>query len=234
MKNEMQLRTINLIALIFFSMALFAQQNKFNGNNLVVKDADGNLYHSVTIGTQVWMTENLKTTKYNDGTPIPLVTDSREWKSLFTPGYCWYNNDEAASRKNYGAIYNWYTVSTGKLCPEGWHVPADSEFGKLTTLMGIAQRSTSIDQGGKAEADGTAMWINPDGTINKSGFVSLAGGYRNYDGSFSPSGSYCHWWASAEWNQCGVWGRFISYGNGAVNSYVAMRDGFSVRCTKNP
>ena len=230
----MRLRTINLIAFILFSLGLSAQEGKSAGKELTLKDADGNLYHSVTIGTQVWMTENLKSTRYNDGTPIPLVTGPKEWNSLYTPGYCWYNNDEATYREKFGAIYNWYTISTGKLCPEGWHVPADSEFGKITTLMGIAQRSNSIDPGGRAEADGTAMWINPDGTFNKSGFVSLSGGSRNYDGSFSKPGGYCHWWASAEWNQCSVWGRFLGYGHGAVNSYVAMRDGHSVRCMKNP
>ena len=230
----MRLRTINLIALILFSLGLSAQEGKSAGRELTVKDADGNLYHSVTIGTQVWMTENLKSIKYNDGTPIPLITDGREWQSLYTPGYCWYNNDEVASRDKFGAIYNWYTISSGKLCPVGWHVPADSEFGKLTTLMGIAQRSNTITQGGKAESDGTAQWINPDGTFNKSGFVSLSGGSRNFDGSFSKPGGYCHWWASAEWNQCSVWGHFLGYGHGAVNSYVAMRDGHSVRCVKNP
>ncbi len=230
----MVFRTINLIILLLFTLQLFAQQENPEGKELIVKDTEGNFYHTVTIGTQVWMTENLRSTKYNDGTPIPLVTDAKEWKGLYTPGYCWYTNDETASKNTYGALYNWYTVSTGKLCPEGWHVPADSEFGKLTTLMGIAQRSLTIEPGGKAEADGTASWINPDGTINKSGFVFLAGGSRNYDGSFSKSGSYCHWWASAEWNQCSVWGHYISFGHGAVNSYVAMRDGYSVRCMKNP
>ncbi len=230
----MRLRTLNLIVLIIFSLKLLAQQGSSDGKELIVKDADGNLYHTIIVGTQVWMAENLKSTKYNDGTPIPFVTDPKEWESLYTPGYCWYNNDEAASKKTYGALYNWYTVSTGKLCPDGWHVPADSEFGKITTLMGIAQRSSTIYPQGNSEADGTALWINTDGTINKSGFISFAGGSRNYDGSYSKPGSYCHWWASAEWNQCGVWGHFISFGHGSVNSYVAMRDGYSVRCMKNP
>ena len=82
----MRLRTINLIAFILFSLGLSAQEGKSAGRELTVKDADGNLYHSVTIGTQVWMTENLKSTRYNDGTPIPLVTGPKEWNSLYTPG----------------------------------------------------------------------------------------------------------------------------------------------------
>ena len=230
----MKFRILCLITYILFSLKLLAQQGNPGGKELIVKDGEGNIYHTVTVGTQVLMAENLKSTKYNDGTPIPLVTDPTEWKTLYTPGYCWYNNDESASKNKYGAIYNWYVISTGKLCPDGWHVPADSEFGKITTLMGIAQRSNTIDPGGEAEAEGTASWINADWTINKSGFISLSGGGRNYDGSFSKAGSFCHWWASAEWNQCGVWGRFLKYGHGAANSYVAMRDGYSVRCIQNP
>src|SRR5664279_2133742 len=86
----------------------------------VVTDIDGNVYTTVTIGTQVWMVENLKTTKYNDGTSIPNITDGAAWESLTTPGYCFYNN-EAANKTTYGALYNWYTVNSSKLAPTGWH-----------------------------------------------------------------------------------------------------------------
>jgi hypothetical protein len=89
-----------------------------NSNNPVpgvtVTDIDGNVYHTVTIGTQVWMVENLKTTKYNDGTAIPLVTDGTVWGSDTTPAYCWYNNDEGTFKKIYGALYNWFAVNNGK------------------------------------------------------------------------------------------------------------------------
>ena len=101
-----------------------------------VVDIDGNVYHTVTIGTQVWMVENLKTTRYNDGTAIPLVTDGTAWAALTTPGYCWYNNDSATYKNTYGALYNWYAVNTGKLAPTGWHVPTDSEWTVLTTYLG--------------------------------------------------------------------------------------------------
>ena len=90
---------------------------------LTATDIDGNVYHTVTIGTQVWMVENLKTTRYNDGSPIPLVTDSSYWSNLTTPGYCWYNND-TTNKNTYGALYNWYTVNTGKLAPQaGMYLP---------------------------------------------------------------------------------------------------------------
>ena len=87
-----------------------------------VKDADGNVYASTTIGKQVWLVENLKTTKYNDGTPIPLVTKDNAWQELKTGAYCWLNND-IKNKDVSGALYNWYTIKTKKLCPKGWHVP---------------------------------------------------------------------------------------------------------------
>jgi hypothetical protein len=87
---------------------------------LKVKDGDGNLYNVIKIGDQLWMKENLKTTRYNDGSTIPLVIDITTWANLTTPGYCWYNNDKATYGNTYGALYNWYPVKTGKLCPAVW------------------------------------------------------------------------------------------------------------------
>ena len=100
-----------------------------------VLDIDGNIYHTVIIGNQIWLAENLKTTKYNDGTPVSLVTDNTGWINLSTPGYCWYDND-ITNRETYGALYNWYAVQTGKLCPKGWHVPSDAEWTVLTDFLG--------------------------------------------------------------------------------------------------
>jgi uncharacterized protein (TIGR02145 family) len=101
-----------------------------------VSDVDGNTYQTIQIGTQIWMAENLKTTKYNDETSIPNVTDATEWLNLTTPGYCWYNNDAATYKTPYGAMYNWYAVNTGKLCPAGWHVPSEPEFYVLDDYLG--------------------------------------------------------------------------------------------------
>ncbi len=97
---------------------------------------DGNVYNIVIIGTHVWMKENLKTTKYNDGSNIPLVIDSTTWVNLTTPGYCWYNNDATSHKNTYGALYNWYAVNTGKLCPAGWYVPSDTEWQTLMNYLG--------------------------------------------------------------------------------------------------
>jgi len=104
----------------------------------IVTDYDGNNYKTTKIGNQVWMKESLKTTKYNDGTSIPLVTEPTTWSNLTTPGYCWYNNDQATYKATYGALYNWFTVNTGKLCSTNWHVPSDTEWTTLTDYLGGA------------------------------------------------------------------------------------------------
>ena len=126
--------TILLSTMLLTIIMLVSCSKKDDPNNTVntVTDKDDNVYHTVTIGTQTWMAENLKTTKYNDGTAIPLVTDSTAWTSLLTPAYCWYNYDATTYKNTYGALYNWYAVNTGKLAPIGWHVATDAEWTTLT------------------------------------------------------------------------------------------------------
>jgi Fibrobacter succinogenes major domain (Fib_succ_major). len=101
-----------------------------------VIDVKGNTYNVIRIGKQLWMKENLKTTEFNDGTIVPVVSDSSIWKKLSTPACCWYNNYSTANKSIYGALYNWYSVSTGLLCPTGWHVPSDAEWTELITYLG--------------------------------------------------------------------------------------------------
>jgi uncharacterized protein (TIGR02145 family) len=195
---------------------------------LTVTDTDGNVYHTVTIGTQIWMVENLKTTKYNDGNSIPLVTSST-WRNLTTPGYCWYNNDAATYKSTYGALYNWYTVTTGKLAPTGWHVPTDAEWSTLTTFLG----GGSV-VGGVLKETGTTHWASPNtGATNSSGFSALPGGDRGDDASstFKDIGNYGYWWAN---DTTSSFYRFISYNSAALSrtsNVTAL--GFSVRCVKN-
>ncbi|MFH1179552.1 MAG: FISUMP domain-containing protein, partial [Candidatus Bathyarchaeota archaeon] len=100
-----------------------------------VTDIDGNVYRTITIGDQTWMMANLKTTRLNDGQEIPYVTDAREWATLSTPGYCWPNNDPS-NKEDYVAMYNWYTVDTGRLAPVGWHVPSMEEWKTLSEYLG--------------------------------------------------------------------------------------------------
>jgi uncharacterized protein (TIGR02145 family) len=118
------------LTLTFF----FLHTLQISGQTVV--DIDNNIYNTITIGTQTWMKENLKTTKYNDGTAIPLIEDTTAWGVQPTPAYCWYNNDSSKYKNPYGAFYNWYVVNAGNLCPTGWHVPSDVEWTILTDFLG--------------------------------------------------------------------------------------------------
>ena len=196
-------------------------------NSQTVTDYDGNIYNTVTIGTQVWMKENLKTTKYNDGTFIPLVTGETAWKNLLTPGYCWYNNDTNYYKNTYGALYNWYTINTGKLCPIGWHIPTDSEW----TALG------SVFTGGNLKATDTVFWRSPNtGANNNSGFSGLPGGGRySFSGSFILIRNWGYWWSSTNLSPIpSAYNRGLAYNNESI--YKANYDltaGFSVRCMRD-
>jgi len=195
-----------------------------------VTDADGNVYQTITIGTQVWMVENLKTTKYKDGTPIPNVTDNAAWTALTTPAYCWYNNDATAYKNTYGALYNWYTVNTGKLAPSGWHVPTEVEW---KTLINYVKANLGI-----SETLAQAFMSNQNWSVdfttnlyknNNSGFSAIPSGYRYNDG-FNSSGEDTVLMGT---NVC----LYITPGylNGVV--FIVETDnkanGFSVRCIKD-
>jgi uncharacterized protein (TIGR02145 family) len=214
------------ISVTIFSVFLIHSCKNYEDD--IIKDVDGNIYTSVTIGTQVWMVENLKTTKYNYGTAISLVTDNTAWNNLKTPGYCWQNND-IANKITYGALYNWYAVNTDKLCPTGWHVPSNTEWTTLTTNLGGETVS-----GGKLKEAGTIHWDSPNtGATNESKFTALPGGYRP-GGNFMSIGTTGYWWSSTESTATNasyliMWCTFSST---AISS-VIKTDGMSVRCLKD-
>jgi uncharacterized protein (TIGR02145 family) len=200
-----------------------------NKQTVAVTDADDNIYDTITIGTQTWMKENLKTTKYKNGTIIPLVTDELAWSNLTTPGYCWYIND-ANNKNTYGALYNWYAVNTGNLCPTGWHVPTDDEWTTLTTYLG--GESAAV---GKLKETGAIHWqISDYKATNETGFSALPGGCRDFDGTFYDMGYYGYWWSSTEFVIGGAWSRFMGYDDsGGYRHGNFEQDGFSVRCIKD-
>lgn len=192
-------------------------------------DIEGNVYKTIPIGSQVWMAENLKTTKLNDGTAIPLITDNNVWNNLSTSGYSWYNNDSTSNKNIYGALYNGYTVKTGKLCPTGWHVPTDAEWLILTTYLG----GESV-AGDKLKEIGTTHWSSSNaGVTNITGFTAVPGGLRGY-GPFYSKGDYGCWWTTSEINTDYSLYRYMNYGDKSVmkNNYM-MRTGLSVRCLRD-
>lgn len=195
-----------------------------------VKDIDGNVYHTVTIGTQVWMGENLKTTKYRDGTSIPNITSVTAWSELTTGAYSDYDNTPPNSA-TYGRLYNWYAVTDGhNIAPAGWHVPTDAEWKTLTTYLGGA-----FIAGGKLKETGTTHWTIPNtDATNEVGFTALPGGKRSGNGSFYNIGCDSYWWSTTEYGATVAWDRCISYFSSDVYNYSEGKVlGFSVRCVKD-
>ncbi|MDD5186377.1 MAG: fibrobacter succinogenes major paralogous domain-containing protein, partial [Paludibacter sp.] len=198
-----------------------------------VTDIDGNTYHSVKIGTQIWMVENLKTTKYCDGNLIPNVTANYDWANLITPAYCWYNND-IQNKDSYGAMYNWYVVNSGKLCPKGWHIPSNAEWSILTDYLGGLSISAA-----KLREESNLHWIAFNDATNESGFTALPGGYRRYyDGEFFSKGSNCTFWSSGSNSNSEAWTRAMTlYDTTDLHDVQVISNnknyGISVRCIKD-
>jgi len=217
---------VGVLSALTYSCKKSDDTNPPAGNT--VTDIDGNVYHTVTIGTQTWMVENLKTTKYYDGTSIPNVTDAT-WTGLTTPAYCCYNNANS-NKATYGALYNWYAINTGKLCPLGWHVPTNTEWITLATYLG----GESV-AGGKLKEKGTTHWKNPNtGADNTSGFTALPAGYIGANGLFLYLGDYGYWWSSSESGGTFAWGNGIKFDGIAVDRNTGNKlVGFSVRCIKS-
>jgi uncharacterized protein (TIGR02145 family) len=198
-------------------------------------DGDGNNYPVIQIGTgkstpQIWMAENLKSTKFKDGTsPIPNIAGNAAWQALSSPAYCWYNN-EVGNKATYGALYNWYTVNTGKLCPTGWHVPTDAEWTTLTDFLGGLAKA-----GGKLKETGTLHWISPNtGATNETGFTALPGGYRTLNGTYGLLGYFGKLWSATEYNATYARCRFLSNNDvDVVRENFNKKIGLSVRCVKD-
>lgn len=199
------------------------------GLNAVVKDIDGNSYKTIKVGEQIWMAENLKTTRYNDGTDIPLITGNDDWSVLESPGYCWYNNDSLLYAGGFGGLYNWYSVETAKLCPPGWYVPDDEDWTILVNYLG----GESV-AGGKLKEVGTRHWHSPNtDASNESGFTARAGGQRNSEGVFEYVGQYGVWWSSTQTDLHTAWTRGISHGGMTIGrGFSDKKTGRSVRCVR--
>jgi uncharacterized protein (TIGR02145 family) len=203
---------------------------------LNMTDQDGNTYKTIVIGTQTWMAENLKTTKFNDNTAIANVSDNALWIGLTTAGYCWYKNDEAVNKDVYGALYNWYAVETGKLCSAGWHVPTDADYDTLELHLGIPASQVDLwgsrgtDQG--AQMKSVTGWAVGENGTNTSGFTALPGGYRYAaDGSFYSVGSMSYWWSSTEDRLDTSWYRRLDGGTSDIyKAATSKAAGKYVRC----
>ncbi len=197
----------------------------------IVTDIDGNVYETITIGTQVWMMENLKVTHYRNGDPMPNVTDNTAWQGLSTGAYCEYDNN-IGNVATYGRLYNWYAVDDSRsIAPDGWHVPTDAEWQTLVDYLGGGTVA-----GGKMKETGTTHWISPNtGATNESGFSALPGGSRNLDGVYNSRGYYAGFWSSTENGSSSAWSRALGCSHSEVMraGYFIRSTGFSVRCVRD-
>lgn len=195
-----------------------------------VKDIEGKIYNTVKIGNQIWMAENLKTSKFNNGTDIPLIANELNWSSLTTPGFCWYNNDATSNKEAYGGLYNGYSVSTNKLCPAGWHVPDRSEWQQLSDFLG-----DTLQGGGKLKEAGSVHWLPPNtGADNNTGFTALPAGIRYFEGSFASLRNYTCYWSATETGSADEWYIGLYYRDASIiMDHRTKTHGFSVRCIKD-
>ncbi len=193
-----------------------------------ITDVDGNLYHYVVLGTQTWLVENLKTTHFNDGTPIPNVTNPADRHILKTSAYFWYNND-ISYKDTYGALYVWYAVNTGILAPKGWHVPSNDEWIILINFLGGGDIAAK-----HLKEKGATHWESSNISDNSSGFTALPGGCTNIDGFFEYMGISGNWWTTTPYAQGAICESMTSGSNGVPNTLGNPENfGYSVRCIKN-
>jgi uncharacterized protein (TIGR02145 family) len=215
-----------------------------------VTDVDGNAYQTVKIGNQVWMTENFRATKYNDGTPIPLDTSTVTWCFASTPKYCFYQNtNDADSIRKYGALYNWYVVSPSnprKIAPTGWHVPSDTEWDTLQNfLIAYGYNYDGTITGNRIAKSMAAKtdWVEhtASGAIgndlsknNASGFSAFPDWYRTYDGTFDGQGTYGFWWTATEYNLSHAYYRCLHHNfDSLFGSFSHESFGLSIRVVRD-
>ena len=205
-------------------------------------DQDGNVYKTITIGTQTWMAENLRTSHFRNGNLIPIITSNTGWNSSTGAAACWFNNDSANYNCPYGKLYNWYAVSDIRnICPVGWHMPSDIEWYNLENYLDatINNPSTLTGRGStigiKIKSVGTQYWQSPNlGTTNSSGSSLIAGGYRT-SGS-SNLLTYGYYWTSTQSTITTGQGMYRRLEYNTNQSYRADHSysyGMSVRCMKD-
>jgi uncharacterized protein (TIGR02145 family) len=233
MENISTFRLISVV--ILGTVFLFSGCEENEVNDTSVTDIDGNVYKVVTIGRQIWMAENLKTTRYRTGDRIPSTDPADlDISGESNPIYQWSYNGDEKNAAVYGRLYTWYTViDTLGLCPDGWHVPAREEWAVLAEFIGGADTG-----GGKLKEKGSAHWLEPNtGATDTTGFTALPGGYRGFNGDFFFLGHSGIWWSSTESDhgEGSAWIRSLNrYSASFYLSFTFnVASGFSVRCIKD-
>jgi uncharacterized protein (TIGR02145 family) len=227
MKNNFKSIGI-LLSMIVLFVACSKDSPKQTLTNTDMIDIDGNIYKSVVLGNQCWITKNLNVSKYRNGDIIPQVSDPLEWKNLTTGAWCYYE-DKTENGVVYGKLYNWYAVHDSRsLAPQGWHIPIDGEWYSLSEFLG-----GKVLAGGKMKTiDGWA--IPNEGATNESDFLALPGGVRNEVGNFGLINTCGIWWSNSDKGVDIAWARSLKNDTSeAISLSYDMKCGFSVRCVKD-
>jgi uncharacterized protein (TIGR02145 family) len=204
-----------------------------------ISDIDSNAYNTVSIGSQCWTKQNLKVSKYNDGTNIPEINSAGTWNNTIVTGARTVYNDLPANLSTYGYIYNWYAATDSrKLCPAGWHVPTDGEWTTLIQFL-VPSETLGTSIGAQSTTAGTlmkkndALWTTNTGT-NTSSFSALPGGFRSNVGSFISIRNSALFWSATQNDISTAWFRSMDYNNSNVGRVTAAKSaGVSVRCLKD-
>jgi uncharacterized protein (TIGR02145 family) len=195
-----------------------------------VTDIDGNIYETIRIGNQVWMTENLRTTRLNDGSEIKLITKNQEWYNNSDPAFSWYNNDSSMFKVPYGALYNGYVAVNERICPAGWRVPYKDDWKQLVQSFG-----DTIDAGGRLKVEGLTQWHFPNtGADNSSDFSALPAGMRYFEGTYSSLSYFTAFWSTTQSDTTSLSFMSLSYLDAkATFGIKSKRHGFSIRCIRD-
>lgn len=244
-KNQIPL----LIILLFFIQACEKDLTSPDENKTgTVEDIDGHVYKTIKIGTQWWMAENLKVTRYRNGDIIPNVIEDSLWRKLSYGAFCAYDNEQMYV-DTYGLLYNWYAISDNRgVAPDGWHVPTDEEWKQLEIFLGM-NRSEADAIGGRGSssiaasklAGDASLW--PDGELTfypefgASGFSALPGGFRTSGAAhFDAIGEFAFFWSSSEFSgyKEHVWRRHLNWNNSNISRDLSTKEtAYSVRCVKD-
>jgi len=249
-EKKKRFMTFLKVLILLFAVAFICYSQTESKTETII-DIDGNIYSTIKIGNQIWTVENLKVTRYSDGTLIPMVSDNKKWSSLKTPAYCWYEND-TINKKKYGALYNWYTVNNRQLAPLGWHVPRKADWDTLINFLIINgynwDKTTSKNKVGKALASTTEWWksknkgaVGNDLTKNNStGFSALPAGFRVVFGHFDYNGNLGgYWWTDTRDTDSSIHSCTLTYDKAYFDRQFITKNpesrsyGFSVRILKD-
>ncbi|MEN9332380.1 MAG: hypothetical protein RLZZ94_1470 [Bacteroidota bacterium] len=246
MKKYSTFFVLVFIQLLFTSDPLAAQSklkeiSKDDSIPTLVKDVDGNIYHTVVIGDQVWLQENLRTRKYRNGKLIAKNLTNAQW-GLNKTGACAVYDNDTIKENAFGLLYNWYAVANpAGLCPVGWHVGKDTDWNAMVKYLDDYADTTELKRvqsevaGGQLKEIGITHWASPNtGATGTANFLGFSGGNKSVDGKCNDVGAYGYWWTATASSNAEAYGRLLSYFNSNIDRFKTSKNlGFSVRCVRN-